>query len=248
MRSTLGTNRDDDLVAVSESAVAAPRRQGRRRGLRGGRGRGTAPEPNPVQPNAPRTARTVAETQGQSRVELRELERRAEVFRHGEWLTLLRDASRTPASRSLTAKPFSAGDETTSSLMSSATRTAGPKGESRARRGSEAGPSGMTNEHLRLLLDDPCDLAILHKAQPVALPTLSCRSLCLPLCGLRQPNGCVRALVAGDVQAMLEALRSRPELEALLPFRRRFYGAARRYVWTDDAGADSEVLQAEGGE
>ena len=47
---------------------------------------------------------------------------------------------------------------------------------------------------------------------------------------------------------MLEALRSRPELEALLPFRRRFYGAARRYVWTDDAGADSEVLQAEGGE
>ena len=130
MRSTLGTNRDDDLVAVSEPAVAAPRRQGRRRGLRGGRGRGTAPEPDPVQPNAPRTARTVAETQGQSRVELRELERRAEVFRHGEWLTLLRDASRTPASRSLTAKPFSAGDETTSSLMSSATRTAGPKGES----------------------------------------------------------------------------------------------------------------------
>ena len=57
----------------------------------------------------------------------------------------------------------------------------------------------MTNEHLRLLLDDPCDLAILHKAQPVALPTLSCRSLCLPLCGLRQPNGCVRALVVGDV-------------------------------------------------
>ena len=47
---------------------------------------------------------------------------------------------------------------------------------------------------------------------------------------------------------MLEALRSRPELEALLPFRRRFYGAASRYVWTDDAGADSEVLQAEVGE
>ena len=162
--------------------------------------------------------------QGQSRVELRELERRAEVFRHGEWLTLLRDASLTPASRSLTAKPLAAGDETTSSLMSSATRTAGPKGESSrspqrartcpveacpvpetlllaclrgARRGSEAGPSGMTNEHLRLLLDDQCDLAILHKAQPVALPTLSCRSLCLPLCGLRKPN--VRALVVGDV-------------------------------------------------
>ena len=40
-------------------------------------------------------------------------------------------------------------------------------------------------------------------------------------------------------QAMLEALRSRPELEPLLPFARQFY---------DDAGADHEMLQAEGGE
>ena len=47
---------------------------------------------------------------------------------------------------------------------------------------------------------------------------------------------------------MLEALRSRPELEPLLPFARQFYGAASCYVWTDDAGADHEVLQAEGGE
>ena len=49
-------------------------------------------------------------------------------------------------------------------------------------------------------------------------------------------------------QARLEGLRSRPQLAPLLPFARQFYGSESSYVWTDDAGAELEVLQAEGGE
>ena len=156
----------------------------------------------------------------------------------------------------------------------------------------------MTNEHLRLLIDEERDLAVLHRAavsfanaelpEPVLAAVRVGR-----LVALRKPNGRVRALVVGDVfrrlvartlaqhyaaalqtacmpfqfglstragtealfkllqvatecnsratvlsvdavgafdhvsrQAMLEALRSRPELEPLLPFARQFYGAA----------------------
>ena len=50
-----------------------------------------------------------------------------------------------------------------------------------ARRGSAAGLSGMTNEHLRLLIDEERDLAVL---QPCLLLMLSSRSSCWPLCGL----------------------------------------------------------------
>ena len=47
---------------------------------------------------------------------------------------------------------------------------------------------------------------------------------------------------------MLDGLRSRPQLAPLLPFARQFYGTESSYVWTDDVGAEHEVLQAEGGE
>ena len=189
-----------------------------------------------------------------------------------------------------------------------------------ARRGSAAGPSGMTNEHLRLMLDDPGDFSLLHQAAlrfanaDVPAPILAAARLGR-IVALRKPNGRVRALVVGDVfrrlvartlaqhfaeelqaacmpyqfglstragtealykllqvatecnpratvlsvdavgafdhvsrQAMLEGLRSRPQLAPLLPFARQFYGSESSYVWTDDAGAEHEVLQAEGGE
>ena len=189
-----------------------------------------------------------------------------------------------------------------------------------ARRGSAAGPSGMTNEHLRLMLDDPCDLGLLHQAAlrfanaAVPAPVLAAARLGR-IVALRKPTGRLRALVVGDVfrrlvaralaqhfaaalqdacmpyqfglstragtealykllqvatecnprptvlsvdavgafdhvsrQAMLDGLRSRPQLAPLLPFARQFYGTESSYVWTDDAGAEHEVLQAEGGE
>jgi len=178
----------------------------------------------------------------------------------------------------------------------------------------------MTNEHLRLLLDDPGDFTLLHQAAlrfanaEVPAPVLAAARLGR-IVALRKPSGRVRALVVGDVfrrlvaralaqhfaealqaacmpyqfglstragtealykllqvatecnprttvlsvdavgafdhvsrQAMLEGLRSRPELAPLLPFARQFYGTESSYVWTDDAGTEHEILQAEGGE
>ncbi|CAE7612884.1 unnamed protein product [Symbiodinium sp. CCMP2592] len=79
-----------------------------------------------------------------------------------------------------------------------------------ARRGSAAGPSGMTNEHLRLLLDDPDDFTLLHQAAlrfanaDVPAPVLAAARLGR-IVALRKPNGRVRALVVGDVFRRLVA-------------------------------------------
>ncbi|CAE7442537.1 unnamed protein product [Symbiodinium sp. CCMP2592] len=73
-----------------------------------------------------------------------------------------------------------------------------------ARRGSAPGPSGMTNEHLRVLLDDEEDSALLHtaaervvqgRAPPAVIEALRVGRLV----ALRKPAGGVRALVVGDV-------------------------------------------------
>ena len=48
------------------------------------------------------------------------------------------------------------------------------------------------------------------------------------------------------VRPCSKGVRSRPQLAPLLPFARQFYGSESSYVWTDDAGAEHEVLQAEG--
>ena len=62
----------------------------------------------------------------------------------------------------------------------------------------------MTNEHLRLLIDEERDLAVLHRAavsfanaelpEPVLAAVRVGR-----LVALRKPNGRIRALVVGDV-------------------------------------------------
>jgi len=72
-----------------------------------------------------------------------------------------------------------------------------------ARRGSAAGPSGATNEHLRILLDDEEDAQLLHGAglrlARAELPPAILEGLRVGrLVALRQPNGRVRALVVGD--------------------------------------------------
>ena len=79
-----------------------------------------------------------------------------------------------------------------------------------ARRGSAAGPSGATNEHLRLLLDEPADCTLLHQAAErlananVPEPVLAAIRLGRVV-ALRKPNGRVRALVVGDVFRRLVA-------------------------------------------
>ena len=73
-----------------------------------------------------------------------------------------------------------------------------------ARRGSAPGPSGATNEHIRILLDDDEDARLLHGAA-VRLANADVPPEVLEgirvgrLVALRKPNGRVRALVIGDV-------------------------------------------------
>ena len=73
-----------------------------------------------------------------------------------------------------------------------------------ARRGSAAGPSGITDEHLRTLLNDEAVCTLLRH-EPSGLRVLMCqyRSVAAIRAGrivaLRKPNGRVRALVVGDV-------------------------------------------------
>ena len=73
-----------------------------------------------------------------------------------------------------------------------------------ARRGTAAGPSGVTNEHLRILLDEEADWTFLHgAAQRLARADVPAPVLPAIRAGrivaLRKPNGRVRALVVGDV-------------------------------------------------
>ena len=80
----------------------------------------------------------------------------------------------------------------------------------RARRGAAPGPSGCTNEHLRLLLDSEEDMQLLHHAaQRLALadvPEVIATALRLGrMVALRKPNGRVRGLVMGDTFRRLVA-------------------------------------------
>ena len=87
-----------------------------------------------------------------------------------------------------------------------------------ARRGSAAGPSGATNEHLRILLDDEEeDTLRLHAAaERIARAELPPPVLAALRVGrivaLRKPSGVVRALVIGDVLRRLDGSWPRPSL------------------------------------
>ena len=111
-----------------------------------------------------------------------------------------------------------------------------------ARRGSGAGPSGMTNEHLRILLDDEEDSRLLHSAAQqladAAVPPAVLAGLRVGrVVALRKPDGRVRALVVGDVLRRLVgralAQHFAPSLEAAcLPHQ---YGLSTR------AGAEAVI-------
>ena len=104
-----------------------------------------------------------------------------------------------------------------------------------ARRGSAAGPSGITNEHLRILLDDEADCTLLHRAAErlaradVPVPVVAAIRAGR-IVALRKPNGRVRALVVGDVLRRLVgrtlAQEYASELQAAcMPFQ---YGLSTR--------------------
>ena len=98
-----------------------------------------------------------------------------------------------------------------------------------ARRGSAAGPSGATNEHLRVMLDDKEDCRLLHgAAEQLARAEVPATVLAAMRVGrivaLHKPNGRVRALVVGDVLRRLVgrvlAQQFAPQLQdACLPFQ-----------------------------
>ena len=80
----------------------------------------------------------------------------------------------------------------------------------RARRGAAAGPSGMTTEHLRILLDDESDAKLLHSVcnsfAQADVPESSLRAFRLGrITALQKPIGGVRGIVAGDVVRRLVA-------------------------------------------
>ena len=106
----------------------------------------------------------------------------------------------------------------------------------KARRGAAAGPSGATNEHLRILLDDEVDSQLLHcAAQRLAQADVPAAALAALRVGrivaLQKPDGRgVRALVVGDVlrrlvgRALAQAFALRLET-ACLPYQ---YGLSTR--------------------
>ena len=73
-----------------------------------------------------------------------------------------------------------------------------------ARRGAAAGPSGVTNEHLRLVLTDAEEIRLLHGAavrfaRANIPPDILQAVRQGRMVALRKPNGSVRALVVGDI-------------------------------------------------
>ena len=93
-----------------------------------------------------------------------------------------------------------------------------------ARRGAAAGPSGATNEHLRILLDDEGDTQLLHGAAcrlaHAYLPPPVLAALRIGrMTALQKPNGRgIRALVVGDV---LRRLVGRALAQAFAPHFQR---------------------------
>ena len=93
-----------------------------------------------------------------------------------------------------------------------------------ARRGAAAGPSGATNEHLRILLDDEGDTQLLHGAAcriaHADLPPPVLAALRIGrMTALQKPNGRgIRALVVGDV---LRRLVGRALAQAFAPHFQR---------------------------
>lgn len=100
-----------------------------------------------------------------------------------------------------------------------------------ARRGAAPGPTGTTNEHLRLLLAEGDDLRLLHAAANrlanAAIPAAVLPVLKLGrLIALRKPNGRVRGLVVGDtfrrvVGRALARHYAEPSQRACLPHQYR---------------------------
>ena len=80
------------------------------------------------------------------------------------------------------------------------------------RRGAAPGPSGMTNEHLRILLSNPSHFQWLFRAaEQLArgdVPAVVVDVVRLGRMTARQkPDGCVRGIVVGDAQQLMPAVK-----------------------------------------
>ena len=123
-----------------------------------------------------------------------------------------------------------------------------------ARRGFAARPSGATNEHLRILLDDDEDARLLYgAASRLANAAPHFQAACMPYqCGLstRVGTDAVSRLLraATDTSPRATVLSVDLELQRLLPVARQFYASPSSYTWIDDDGHGHQVTQGEGGE
>ena len=150
-------------------------------------------------------------------------------------------------------------------------------GTSEVGRGAAGGPSGMTVDHLRPLLESEADTAGFSRmCLDFARAEIPRDVLTLLKMGrvtaLRKPHGKIRGIVIGDIIRRLvartiaqqvalacvaHAIQSLTELDGLLtvdgghsvlPFVLRFYSEPSQYLWEDDTGDNHLIHQGEGGE
>eukprot|EP00434_Breviolum_minutum_P043514 symbB.v1.2.038794.t1/scaffold6177.1/size20301/1 len=119
----------------------------------------------------------------------------------------------------------------------------------RARKGAAPGPSGLTTDTLRLLLDDETSTAQLGQvtqllAQARVPPTIATAIALGRLVALQKPNGRVRGIVVGDT---LRRLVSRCMAQQ---YASTFQAACQphQYALSTRAGHAHVITQAEGGE
>ncbi|OLP76330.1 132 kDa protein [Symbiodinium microadriaticum] len=168
---------------------------------------------------------------GDSLIPPAELDRRCDLFARGAWPELLSAGSAASRPRSaaprddLAARAARATALVHIGELSAAGRAlvAEPLAPGTPR-GAAAGPSGATNEHLRILLDDEGDTQLLHCAAcrlaHADLPPPVLAALRIGrMTALQKPNGRgIRALVVGDV---LRRLVGRALAQAFAPHFQR---------------------------
>ena len=108
-----------------------------------------------------------------------------------------------------------------------------------ARRGAAGGPSGMTAEHLRLVLESVPDTAAFHRAaQDLARAEIPPNVLALlrmgRLTALQKPGGGVRGIVCGDLVRRLVARSIAQQISSAVAEATPF-----QYALTTKAGGES---------
>ena len=128
-----------------------------------------------------------------------------------------------------------------------------------ARRGAAGGPSGMTTEHLRPLLDSEEDCEKFWFSAPHQY-AMSTRAGCESIAHLLQARTdqdhratvlSIDGIGAFDLvsrESMLGGLSRVEGGDRVLPFVRQFYGSPSTYIWQDEEGIVHDIPQGAGGE